>query len=115
VPPAMDDLAGEFPHLEFVQLLGSGGMGAVYLANQIRLDRRVAVKILPPDLADDPTFAERFLREARALARLSHPNIVGVYDFGQTPGGPYYFLMEYIAGPTLRQVVANRTADPKQA
>lgn len=114
-PPTIEELAAEFPHLEFVQLLGSGGMGAVYLAKQIRLDRRVAVKILPPDLADDPAFAERFLREARALARLSHPNIVGVYDFGQTPGGLYYFLMEYIEGPTLRQVVANRTTEPKQA
>ncbi|HEX6984341.1 MAG TPA: protein kinase, partial [Planctomycetaceae bacterium] len=115
VPPTVDELAAEFPNLEFVRLLGSGGMGAVYLAKQVRLDRPVAVKILPPDLADDPAFAERFLREARALARLSHPNIVGVYDFGQTPGGLYYFLMEYIEGPTLRQVVAGRTADPKQA
>ncbi|MGC1272065.1 MAG: serine/threonine-protein kinase [Planctomycetaceae bacterium] len=115
VPPTIEELAVEFPHLEFLQLLGSGGMGAVYLAKQIRLDRRVAVKILPPDLADDGAFAERFLREARALARLGHPNIVGVYDFGQTPGGLFYFLMEYIDGPTLRQVVVNRTAEPKQA
>ncbi len=115
VPPTIEELASEFPHLHFVQLLGSGGMGAVYLANQVRLARPVAVKILPPDLADDAAFAERFLREARALARLSHPNIVGVFDFGQTPGGLYYFLMEYIEGPTLRQIVVNRSAEPKQA
>lgn len=115
VPPTIDELAAEFPNLEFVRPLGSGGMGAVYLAKQVRLDRQVAVKVLPPDLADDGAFAERFLREARALARLSHPNIVGVFDFGQTPGGLYFFLMEYIEGPTLRQVVASRSADPKQA
>jgi len=115
IPPTIEELASEFPQLDFVRLLGSGGMGAVYLANQVRLARPVAVKILPPDLADDAAFAERFLREARALARLSHPNIVGVFDFGQTPGGLYYFLMEYIEGPTLRQVVANRSAEPKQA
>jgi len=115
VPPTTEELAGEFPNLEFVRPLGSGGMGAVYLAKQVRLDRPIAVKVLPPDLADDPAFAERFLREARALARLSHPNIVGVFDFGQTPGGLYFFLMEYIEGPTLRQVVASRSTDPKQA
>jgi predicted Ser/Thr protein kinase len=115
VPPTIEELTAEFPNLEFVRPLGSGGMGAVYLAKQVRLDRPVAVKVLPPDLADDGAFAERFLREARALARLSHPNIVGVFDFGQTPGGLYFFLMEYIEGPTLRQVVASRSADPKQA
>lgn len=79
-------------------------MGAVYKARQPALDRLVAVKILPPSVAADPAFAERFTREARALARLSHPNIVGVYDFGQTRN-LYYFVMEYVEGANLRSAI----------
>ena len=63
-------------------------MGAVYKARQTGLDRLVAVKILPPEVGRDPAFAERFTREARALARLSHPNIVAVHDFGRTSAPP---------------------------
>ena len=83
-PPSVAELAGKFPQLEILELLGKGGMGAVYKARQPGLDRLVAVKILPPEISHDPAFAERFQREARALARLSHPHIVAVYDFGQT-------------------------------
>src|SRR6516164_1881366 len=82
-PPAAADLAAYFPQLDIVKLLGQGGMGAVYQARQPGLDRLVAVKVLPPEAGRDPTFAERFTREARALARLNHPNIVAVYDFGR--------------------------------
>src|SRR5262245_20235118 len=82
VAPAAAELAASFPQLEVLELLGQGGMGAVYKARQPTLDRLVAVKILPPEAARDPAFAERFSREARALARLNHPNIVTVYDFG---------------------------------
>src|ERR1035441_6942517 len=98
VPPPVETLARLFPQLEILELIGRGGMGAVYKARQPGLDRLVALKILPPRTGSDPGFAERFTREARALARLSHPNIVGVYDFGQVssagvspagaPGGP---------------------------
>ena len=77
-------------------------MGAVYKARQKNLDRIVALKVMPPEAAKDPAFAERFAREARALARLNHPNIVTVYDFGQT-GDVYYLLMEYVDGVNLRQ------------
>ena len=84
VPPTIEELAPRFPQLEILELLGKGGMGAVYKARQPGLDRLVAVKILPPEISHDPAFAERFQREARALARLSHPHIVAVYDFGQT-------------------------------
>ena len=87
VPPAPAELAGHFPQLEILELLGQGGMGAVYKARQRRLDRLVALKILPPSVAGYPGFAERFTREARALARLNHPHIVTVHDFGQA-GGP---------------------------
>ena len=81
VPPTPEELAPLFPQLEILELLGKGGMGAVYKARQPGLDRLVAVKILPPEISRDPAFAERFQREARALAKLSHPHIVAVYDF----------------------------------
>src|SRR5262249_53126649 len=104
VPPAPADLARPFPHPEILQLVGQGGMGAVYRARQPALDRLVAVKVLPPEVARDPAFAERFSREARSLARFSHPNIVTVYDFGET-GGLYYIIMELVAGKSLRQLL----------
>src|SRR6516162_2609038 len=74
VPPTPEELAHRFPQLEILELIGKGGMGAVYRARQPGLDRQVAVKILPPQVARDPLFAERFSREARSLARFSHPN-----------------------------------------
>ena len=86
VPPTPAELSPRFPQLEVLELLGHGGMGAVYKARQPGLDRLVAVKILPPEFSQDPTFIERFQREARALAKLSHPNIVAIYDFGQVSG-----------------------------
>src|SRR5271157_2129872 len=86
--PEIAQLAPQFPQLEILELLGMGGMGMVYKARQPRLDRIVALKILPVESGQDPSFAERFSREARALARLNHPGIVAVYDFGQT--GQYY-------------------------
>ena len=111
VPPTVEQLARLFPQLEILELLGQGGMGAVYKARQPALDRLVALKILPPQSAKDPGFAERFNREARALARLSHPNIVAVYDFGQAVDVPY-FLMEYVEGWTLREVVRSGRLSP---
>jgi serine/threonine protein kinase len=74
--PAPEELAPHFPQFEILELLGRGGMGVVYKARQRQLDRIVALKILPPETSGDPAFAERFAREARALARLNHPNIV---------------------------------------
>src|SRR6266581_3887931 len=75
-PPSVADLSEKFPQLEIIQLIGSGGMGAVYKARQKQLDRIVALKILPPGVGDQPAFAQRFTREARALAALNHPGIV---------------------------------------
>ncbi|HJT34763.1 MAG TPA: serine/threonine-protein kinase [Pirellulales bacterium] len=111
-PPA--ELARHFPQLEVLELLGQGGMGAVYKARQATLDRLVALKILPAEVGRDPAFAERFAREARALARLNHPNIVGIYDFGQVDG-LYHFVMEYVDGVSLRQLVEGRQLAPSQA
>ena len=82
-PPPIAELAPLFPQLEILELIGKGGMGAVYKARQKQLDRFVALKILPPGIGDDPAFAERFTREARALAKLNHPGIVTLYEFGQ--------------------------------
>src|SRR6266436_755558 len=76
-PPEPAALAPFFPQLEVLELLGQGGMGAVYKARQVKLDRLVALKVLPPAIGHAPAFAARFSREARALARLSHPHIVG--------------------------------------
>jgi hypothetical protein len=79
-------------------------MGAVYKARQAKLDRLVAVKVLPPQAARDPAFAERFTREARSLARLSHPGVVTIYDFGESQG-LYFFTMEFVDGRTLRELL----------
>jgi hypothetical protein len=107
-------LAPWFPQLEILGLLGQGGMGAVYKARQRGLDRLVALKILPPQISGDPDFAERFAREARALARLSHPNIVTVFDLGQS-GPLYYFLMEFVDGVNLRQLLGSQRMTPREA
>ncbi len=113
-PPRIAEIAPHFPELEILELIGAGGMGAVYKARQPQLDRFVALKILSHDLAGDPTFVERFNREARVLARLSHPNIVGIHDFGTA--GPYCFLtMELVDGVNLRQAMQAGRFTPTEA
>ena len=85
-----------------------GGMASVYEATDTRLDRTVAVKVMHPGLGDDQEFAERFVREARAAARLNHPHVVGVYDQGDdTSDGTdtVFLVMEYVPGHTLRDVI----------
>ena len=107
-PPTTEQLTDKFPHLQIESLLGQGGMGAVYKVHQKELDRPAALKVLPDVAGHDPGFTERFLREARLLASLSHPHIVTVYEFGQRDG-VYFLLMEFIDGVTLRQA---SLADP---
>jgi serine/threonine protein kinase len=114
VPPPVADIAKLFPQLEVLEFVGKGGMGAVYKARQPSLDRLVALKILPPATAGDPGFAERFNREARALARLNHPNIVAVHDFGQA-GTLHYLVMEFVDGGNLRQIERAGRLAPEQA
>lgn len=113
-PPKTDDLAPKFPQLEILSFVGQGGMGAVYRARQKELDRIVALKILPPDISKDGTFAERFMREARALAKLNHPGIVTIYDFGRADG-LYFFLMEYVDGVSLQQLLAKSGVSTREA
>ena len=114
VAPSPEELSARFPQFDIVKLVGQGGMGAVYKARQPALDRFVALKILPPEVGDDPAFAERFKREARALAMLSHSSIVTVYDFGEADG-LYYFVMEYVDGTNLRQTIAHGGLTPPEA
>ena len=134
-PPTIPDLAKLFPQLEIFELIGKGGMGAVYKARQPALDRFVALKILAPRAGGDLDFAARFTREARALAKLSHPNIVAVHDFGtvgqasslspsKISGGKsetgatsvlHFFIMEYVDGPNLRQIEQAGKLSPREA
>src|SRR6185503_1775209 len=102
--PTRKELAAAFPQLEILELIGQGGMGFVFKARQPKLDRFVALKILPKTLAMDPAFADRFAREGRVLARLNHPNIVTIHDFGQA-NGFFYLLMEFVDGVNLRQAM----------
>src|SRR5580704_12472801 len=102
-PPSVEEVARLFPQLEILSFIGKGGMGAVYKARQPGLDRIVALKILPPQTAGGPGFIERFNREARALAKLNHPNIVTVYEFGPVNGLPF-FIMEFVDRLNLRQL-----------
>ena len=114
LPLPVEEVAKLFPQLEILECLGRGGMGAVYKARQPRLDRLVALKILSPEKQGEPQFAERFEREARALARLHHPNIVTVYDFGEAQGN-FYLLMEFVDGLSLRQLLQARKLSPAEA
>lgn len=112
-PPTPEQLSPHFPQLEILSLLGQGGMGAVYKARQRHLDRMVALKILPPT-RQDPAFSERFEREAKALAKLNHPNIVTLYEFGQADGF-FYLLMEFVDGMNLGQVLRAGKLSPEEA
>lgn len=116
LPPEPGELAEKFPQLEILELLGQGGMGVVYKARQKQLDRLVALKILPPVIGQETAFAERFTREAQSLARLNHPHIVTIHDFGKTADGSYYFfVMEYVDGLNLREIIEARNLGPSEA
>jgi len=113
-PPTLSEVATAFPDLEILGLIGTGGMGFVYRVRQRKEGREAALKLLPRGLAADPTFVERFNREARTLSRLRHPNIVGVYDFGQC-GGFCHLTMELVDGANLRQAMRAGRFTPAQA
>jgi serine/threonine protein kinase len=101
-PPAHEDLSGQVVgSYKLLSRLGAGGMGEVYLAHDVKLDRRVALKVLSPDLAADRDRLRRFHQEARAASSLNHPHIVVVHDFGEVDGRPY-LVTEFIEGETLR-------------
>ncbi|MDZ4405157.1 bifunctional serine/threonine-protein kinase/formylglycine-generating enzyme family protein [Prosthecobacter sp.] len=106
-PPTAEELAKLLPQYEITRMLGRGGMGAVYQGTQKSLDRAVAIKILSNDLEEaDASFAERFKNEARAMAKLSHPGIVAVFDSGETANGLLYIVMEFIEGTDVARMIA---------
>jgi serine/threonine protein kinase len=98
--PEIDDLAPLFPTYHIESLIAIGGMGAVYKAVQKSLDRPVAIKILPQEFSRDPNFCTGFEAEAKSMACLNHPNLIGVYDFGEV-NGMLFIIMEYVAGQSL--------------
>lgn len=112
--PTLTELASAFPELEILEFIGAGGMGSVYRARQKSLDRVVALKVLHREISGDIAFAERFGREARAMARLNHPSIVGVHESGRA-GNFYYLMMEFVAGVTLREMISGEKLDPATA
>ena len=105
VPPTIEDLNSRLPQFEFIEMLGVGGMGAVYKARQPKLNRFVAIKVLPRMEDDAMGFAQRFEREAQSMAQLTHPHIVSVHDFGETEDGQLYFVMEFVEGADLHQLI----------
>ncbi|MGC9455545.1 MAG: serine/threonine-protein kinase [Phycisphaerae bacterium] len=130
MPPTVEQLAPIFPELDILEFIGRGGMGAVYKAREKQLDRLVALKILPPEIGREEAFAQRFAREAKSMAKLSHSNIVTIYSFGSREMGTgtgetarpepvpislYYFIMEYVDGLSLRQLLNRGSVSPKEA
>jgi serine/threonine protein kinase len=112
--PTLEALNQLLPAYSFDAFIAQGGMGAVYKARQIALDRDVAVKVLPRELGDDPDFRQSFETEAKAMGRLNHPNLIGVYDFGAIDG-MLYIVMEYVNGKSLYHSAYNLAVDPEQA
>jgi serine/threonine protein kinase/biopolymer transport protein ExbD len=113
-PPEPEEIAGKFPQFEILECLGRGGMGVVYKARQKALDRIVAIKILAGEWQDYSGFAGRFEKEAKLLARLNHPNIVTIHDFGNA-GGLFHIVMEFIDGVNVRDLLRDGKMAPEQA
>ena len=107
--PYSDNLVGQVldGRYQLVERVGEGGMGVVYKAQQLATGQIVAVKVLNPHMAKDPTWVQRFYNEAKATAQLQHPNTIRMHEFGQTPSGVLYLSMEFLNGSGLRQVIAS--------
>src|SRR5882672_4196471 len=101
-------------HYKILDRIGAGGMGEVYRARDTRLGRTVAIKVLAPDVAHDPARRDRFLREARAAAALSHPNIAALYEIGDDQG-QLFLVFEFVPGDTLNTVIGGRALNPRRA
>lgn len=113
-PPSTAELDELISGYKFVEYLDSGGMGAVYKAVQKSLNRTVAVKLLPKVHLDKEGFADRFKREAHALAQLSHPHIISVYDSGETRDGQLYYVMEFVSGMDLQHLLKRESPSPRR-
>ena len=113
-PPELDEIAALLPQFEILSFIAKGGMGAVYLAKQKSLDREVAIKILPRSFGQDETFRSSFEAEAKSMAKLNHPNLTGIYDFGQIDG-MLYIVMEMVRGESLYHASYGKTIDQADA
>ncbi|MDB6003026.1 MAG: hypothetical protein JWR15_13 [Prosthecobacter sp.] len=113
IPPPTAELDELIPGYKFLEFIERGGMGAVYKAVQKSLNRTVAVKLLPQVHRNKESFAERFKREAHALALLNHPHIIAVHDFGETPDGQMYYAMEFVAGMDLQHLLKREPPEPR--
>lgn len=113
VAPEISELAPLFPGYHIECLIATGGMGAVYRAIQKSLDRTVAIKILPQEFSNDAAFCAGFEAEAKAMARLNHPNLIGVYDFGAV-NGMLYIIMEFVPGKSVFHSAHGIAIDPKE-
>ena len=100
---------------EIVRPLGSGGMGDVWLATEVRLGRKVALKLLPADFTRDASRVLRFEQEARAASGLNHPNVCTIHALGETVDGQHYIAMEYVEGETLRQRLSGTRLSIREA
>jgi uncharacterized RDD family membrane protein YckC/tRNA A-37 threonylcarbamoyl transferase component Bud32 len=120
-PPDRGWEGSRFDHFDVLARIGQGGMGEVYLGHDRSLDRRVAIKVLPPELANEPQLQERFVREARAQARLQSPHVTHIHHIGRTPArddrrASLYFAMEHVGGGSLDEVIErNERLDPERA
>lgn len=112
--PSPEEIAPKFPQFEILGCLGRGGMGVVYQARQKSLNRMVAIKILAPERERDSAFAARFAQEAELLAKLNHPSIVTVHDFGEVDG-LYFLVMEFVDGVNLRKLLEGKGMTPEEA
>ena len=113
--PALHE-GDEFAGHRILGIAGRGGMGVVYRALQLDLDRPVALKLIAPQLAEDPDFRERFVRESRAAASIDHPNVIPIYSTGESDDGSLYIAMRYVEGSDLRTLVrAEQRLDPGRA
>lgn len=112
--PTPEKLRELLPQYGIEHYIDQGSIGAVYKGRQLSLDRDVAIKVLFEEFGDNPEFRESFLTEARAMARLKHPNLLGVFDFGDVEGMPYT-VMEYVKGESLHDAAWNHVIDPMQA
>src|SRR5512145_3255070 len=103
--PTERELSGRIGKYEILRPLGKGAMGQVYLAHDTMLERDVALKVMVAQIADDPEAKQRFEREAKAVAKMTHPNVVNVFDIGYHTDGSPYIVMEYLKGQDLQKAL----------